>query len=75
METMASRASPRFHGIYPILYAFFDAAGALDMQAMRRQIRACTASPSHGVAALGLATEVNKLSQMEKRQIIELLAA
>ena len=75
METMASRASPRFHGIYPILYAFFEAGGALDVQAMRRQIRACTASPSHGVAALGLATEVNKLSQTEKRQIIELLAA
>lgn len=75
MTTMESAATPRFHGIYPILYAFFDAAGALDLEAMRRQIRACTAHPSHGVAALGLATEVNKLSPGEKRQIIELLAA
>ncbi len=75
MVTAATVAMPRFHGIYPILYAFFDAAGALDLQAMRRQIRACTAAPSHGIAALGLATEVNKLSRTEKRQIIELLAA
>jgi 4-hydroxy-tetrahydrodipicolinate synthase len=63
-----------FEGIYPILYAFFDAQGALDRQAMRRQVRACLAHPSHGVAALGLATEVNKLAWSEKRAIIEWLA-
>jgi 2-keto-3-deoxy-L-arabinonate dehydratase len=62
-----------FSGIYPILYAFFDAAGALDEAAMRRQIRACVAHPCHGIAALGLATEVGKLSADEKRRIIEWL--
>jgi 4-hydroxy-tetrahydrodipicolinate synthase len=63
-----------YQGIYPILYAFFDAAGGLDATAMRRQIAACAASPVHGIAALGLATEVNKLSFAEKRQIIDWLA-
>jgi len=63
-----------FSGIYPILYAFFDAAGALDESAMRRQIRACVSNPCHGIAALGLATEVGKLTPDEKRRIIGWLA-
>lgn len=64
----------QFGGIYPILYAFFGADGALDMAAMRRQIAACIAHPCHGIAALGLATEVNKLAPAEKRAIVALLA-
>ena len=63
-----------FSGIYPILYAFFGADGALDQVAMRRQIEACVANPGHGIAALGLATEVGKLSEREKHHIIEWLA-
>ena len=30
-----------FRGIYPILYAFFDASDRLDRAAMRRQVEAC----------------------------------
>lgn len=60
-----------FAGIYPILYAFFDAAGRLDREAMRRQAEACVAGGAHGVAALGLATEVGKLSPAERRQVLE----
>lgn len=63
-----------FHGIYPILYAFFDAQGKLDAGAMRHQIQACVNSSCHGVAALGLATEVGKLSAHEKCDIISWLA-
>lgn len=63
-----------FHGVYPIAYAFFDRAGALDERAMRRQLRACAGNGSHGVAALGLATEVDKLSGLEKHLIVEWLA-
>ena len=63
-----------YRGIYPILYAFFDADGRLDGAAMRCQIRACVEHPCHGVAALGLATEVGKLTGREKRAIIEWLA-
>ncbi|MFN0159741.1 MAG: dihydrodipicolinate synthase family protein [Burkholderiales bacterium] len=60
-----------FSGIYPILYAFFDANGSLDEAAMRRQIEVCADRPGQGVAALGLATEVGKLSPAEKRRIID----
>jgi 2-keto-3-deoxy-L-arabinonate dehydratase len=60
-----------FHGIYPILYAYFDQAGALDRQAFARQVDACVAHGAHGVAVLGLATEVGKLDVRERRQVVE----
>lgn len=60
----------RFRGIYPILYAFFGADGALDEAAMRRQVRCCLAGGAHGLAVLGLATEVNKLGPAEKREVV-----
>lgn len=63
-----------FAGIYPILYAFFGPDGGLDRSAMLRQIAACVANPCHGIAALGLATEVGKLSALEKRDVIAWLA-
>lgn len=59
-----------FRGIYPILYAFFGADGALDEAAMRRQVRLCLAGGAHGIAVLGLATEVNKLGPAEKRDVV-----
>jgi 4-hydroxy-tetrahydrodipicolinate synthase len=57
-------------GIFPILYAYFDADGRLDEAAMRRQARCCLAGGAHGLAVLGLATEVNKLSPAEKRDVV-----
>jgi len=33
--------APTIGGIWPILYAFFDAAGRVDRPAMRRQLDAC----------------------------------
>jgi 4-hydroxy-tetrahydrodipicolinate synthase len=62
---------PHFHGIYPMLYAFFDRAGGLDRAAMRRQVYAAVAGGAHGVAVLGLATEVNKLEDAERRVLVE----
>lgn len=56
----------RFHGIYPMLYAFFGADGALDRGAMRRQVEGCISGGVHGLAIGGLATECNKLSSKEK---------
>jgi len=58
------------NGIYPILYAYFGADGRLDEAAMRKQIRCCLAGGAHGIAVLGLATEVNKLSPAEKRDVV-----
>ncbi len=62
------------HGIYPILYAFFGADGRLNRDAMRRQAEACVAMGAHGIAALGLATEVSKLSPAERHDVMAWLA-
>lgn len=56
-------------------YAFFDQAGRLDRPAMRRQVQAALAGGAHGVAVLGLATEVGKLDAVERRQVVEWIAA
>ncbi len=60
-----------FRGIYPMLYAFFDREGRLDRAALRAQIEHCLQSGVHGVAVLGLATEVDKLSGDERRRLLD----
>ncbi len=59
------------HGIHAILYALFDSDEKLDRNAMRRQVEICLASGVHGMAALGLATEVSKLSEHERLTVME----
>jgi 4-hydroxy-tetrahydrodipicolinate synthase len=54
-----------------MLYAFFNAQGALDRQATRRQVRAFIDNGAHGMAVLGLGTEVAKLSDSERRQLVD----
>lgn len=61
-------------GIYPMLYAFFDEHGRLDRDAMIRQVRAAMHGGAHGIAILGLGTEVGKLDGAERRAILEWVA-
>lgn len=61
------------HGIHAILYALFDRNEDLDRKAMRKQTEICIAAGAHGLAALGLATEVSKLSEYERCQIMDWL--
>lgn len=68
-----SSTDQNFSGIYAILYAFFTAGGALDRDAMRKQTEACIASGAHGMAALGLATEVHKLTPDERLDVMRWL--
>jgi 4-hydroxy-tetrahydrodipicolinate synthase len=60
-----------FSGIYPMMYCFFGRDGSLDRGAMRRQVQACLRGGAHGIAVLGLATEVGKLSSPQRRQLVE----
>jgi 4-hydroxy-tetrahydrodipicolinate synthase len=71
---MASISEPNPHGIYAIVYALFDAAEKLDRAPMRRQVELCLASGVHGMAALGLATEVGKLSERERLMVMDWVA-
>ena len=57
-----------------MLYAFFDRHDQLDPRAMRRQVRACIDNGAQGVAVLGLGTEVSKLSDHERRTLVEWVA-
>lgn len=52
-------------------FAFFTRDGALDRAAMRRQVLACVNAGAHGVAVLGLGTEVSKLTRLERRTLID----
>jgi len=61
----------RFHGIYPILYAFFDAEGRPQRAPIAAQVEAAVRHGAHGVAVLGLATETNKLNVRERRRIMD----
>ncbi len=55
-------------------YCFFNQNNAIDGYIMRDQIQLIKNIGSHGVACLGLATEVNKLSFSEKKKLIEIVA-
>jgi dihydrodipicolinate synthase/N-acetylneuraminate lyase len=68
MERLAAESG--FRGVYPMLYAFFSPDGALDRDAMRRQVEYCVASGAHGIAALGLGTEVSKLTPDERLAVM-----
>jgi len=61
----------RFHGIHPILYAFFDADGRPQRAPVVAQVEAAVKHGAHGVAVLGLATETNKLNVRERRRIMD----
>ncbi|TXI02009.1 MAG: dihydrodipicolinate synthase family protein [Rhizobium sp.] len=67
-------ASEKLHGIHAILYALFDQNEKLDRAAMRRQTEICVAAGVHGLAALGLATEVSKLTSVERYLVMDWLA-
>ncbi|WDR02175.1 dihydrodipicolinate synthase family protein [Devosia algicola] len=59
------------HGVYPILYALFNANGQLWREGMRRQMAYCLEMKVAGIATLGLATEVRNLSATERRTVLE----
>jgi 4-hydroxy-tetrahydrodipicolinate synthase len=74
---MSAAAHPalgaEFSGVYPILYAFYDAQGRLDDGLMRLQVERCIASGAHGIAVLGLVTEVHKLDLEERRHLVQVV--
>jgi 2-keto-3-deoxy-L-arabinonate dehydratase len=60
-----------FPGIHAIAYALFNADETLDRAAMKQQTEICLAAGVDGMAALGLATEVSKLREAERRSIMD----
>ena len=76
MEGAAAMATAKtgFSGLYPMTLAFFDADDRVDLAAIRAEIEAIAAHRPDGIAVLGLATEVNKLSLPERHQLLECVA-
>lgn len=60
-----------FAGVYPMVYALFASDGRLCRERMRMQVQAMVRHGVQGIAVLGLASEVNKLSLAERRQLME----
>ncbi|CAB3756839.1 dihydrodipicolinate synthase family protein [Paraburkholderia humisilvae] len=58
-------------GMWPVLYAYFDAHNRLDRDTMRRQVDATITAGASGIVILGLATEVNRLSLEEQHCLID----
>ena len=73
-STLMTTTKTGFSGLYPMTLAFFDADDRVDLAAMRREIEAIAAHRPDGIAVLGLATEVNKLSLAERHQVLECVA-
>ena len=63
----------RYQGVYPVLYAFFDADGRLDRDAMRVQVEHCIAAGAHGIMVLGLVTEVHKMDVVERLALVHMV--
>ncbi|WP_379067448.1 dihydrodipicolinate synthase family protein [Mesorhizobium sp. UC22_110] len=63
-----------FQGIHAIVYALFDGEERLDRTAISRQVELCLGAGAHGMAALGLATEVSKLTEAERRTLMDWVA-
>lgn len=63
-----------FPGIHSIVFALFDAQERLDRDAMRRQTQISLDLDVQGMAALGLATEVSKLTFAERCTVMEWMA-
>lgn len=60
----------RYRGVYPVLYAFFDAEGRLDRHAMHAQVEHCIAAGAHGIMVLGLVTEAHKMDVNERLSLV-----
>lgn len=62
---------PQPSGVYPMLFAPFDASDRLERAGLALQIEAMVAHGVHGIAVLGLASEGNKLASDERRQLVD----
>lgn len=61
-------------GVMPVLYSFFDEAGALRMDGFEHQIEHCIANGASGIVLFGFVTQFYRLSFEEKKEIARLAA-
>lgn len=61
-------------GIHAVLYAFFRQDETVDEDALHAQVEHCLEVGCDGITVLGLATEVLKLTPVERRRIVEIVS-
>lgn len=61
----------RLSRVYPVAFALFGADGALSRGAVRTQVQAMVRHGVHGITVLGLASEVHRLSAVERQCLME----
>lgn len=57
-------------GVIPVLYSYFTASGAIDLDAHERQLRWTRSAGAAGVTLFGLASEGAALSAEERRAVL-----
>ncbi|MCY4465041.1 MAG: dihydrodipicolinate synthase family protein [Chloroflexi bacterium] len=62
-------------GIIPILFTPFDAQGQIDAEGLRRILRFELDGGVHGIGINGFASEAYKMSDAERQQTVEIVAA
>ena len=60
-----------FHGVHPVAFALFGQDDLLHRDAVRAQVQAMLRHNVHGIAVLGLASEVHRLSTPERHALME----
>jgi 4-hydroxy-tetrahydrodipicolinate synthase len=64
----------KIKGIAPMIYSFFNKENKIDTKLIIEQVNMVNSMGVHGIACLGLGTEVNKLSFKEKVNIIKIVS-
>lgn len=64
-------AMPDLRGIFPIVYTPFDAQGRIDEEDLGRLVDYMIAAGTHGLAAVGGASECHKLAVPERKWLAE----
>lgn len=71
MEIKVYKSASGYHGVYPMIYAYFDKNGEIFDEPIRASVNCMINHNIQGLAVLGLASEVNKLSYKNKLKLLE----
>ena len=60
-------------GVLPVLAVPFDSKGNVDFDSIPRLVEHCIASKAHGIVIFGLASELYKLNDSERIEILKMV--
>jgi 4-hydroxy-tetrahydrodipicolinate synthase len=72
---LAEAVTSGFGGVFSVLPTPFDAEGRLDLESLRRVVDLFIGAGVNGLTALGVTSEVARLDEPERRQVLETVIA